>query len=46
MPICVILFVLPKVVIQMAKYTFENIMYGEKYNIESDVFIAAYELVK
>ena len=30
----------------MAKYTFENIMYGEKYNIESDVFMAAYELVK
>ena len=30
----------------MAKYTFENIMYGEKYNIESDVFMAVYELVK
>ena len=30
----------------MAKYTFENIMYGEKYNIESDVFMAAYALVK
>ena len=30
----------------MAKYTFENIMYGEKYNIESGVFMAAYELVK
>ena len=30
----------------MAKYTFENIMYGEKYNIESDVFMTAYELVK
>ena len=30
----------------MAKYTFENIMCGEKYNIESDVFMAAYELVK
>ena len=30
----------------MAKYTFESIMYGEKYNIESDVFMAAYELVK
>ena len=30
----------------MAKYTFENIMYGEKYNVESDVFMAAYELVK
>ena len=30
----------------MAKYTFENIMYGEKYDIESDVFMAAYKLVK
>ena len=30
----------------MAKFTFENIMYGEKYNIESNVFMAAYELVK
>lgn len=30
----------------MAKYTFEEIMSGEKCNIESDVFIAAYELVK
>ena len=30
----------------MAKYTFESIMYGEKYNIESDVFMAAYALVK
>ena len=30
----------------MAKYTFESIMYGEKYNIVSDVFMAAYELVK
>lgn len=30
----------------MAKYTFESIMYGEKYNIESGVFMAAYELAK
>ena len=30
----------------MAKYTFEEIMYGEKYNIESGVFMAAYELAK
>ena len=30
----------------MAKYTLEEIMCGEKYNIESDVFMAAYELVK
>ena len=30
----------------MAKYTYEEIMYGEKYNIESSVFMAAYELAK
>ena len=30
----------------MAKYTFEEIMHGEKYNIESSVFMAAYELAK
>ena len=30
----------------MAKYTFEEIMHGEKYNIESGVFMAAYELAK
>lgn len=30
----------------MEKYTFEEIMYGEKYNIESGVFMAAYELAK
>ena len=30
----------------MEKYTFEEIMYGEKYNIESCVFRAAYELAK
>ena len=30
----------------MVKYTLEEIMYGEKYNIESDVFMAAYELAK
>lgn len=30
----------------MEKYTFEEIMYGEKYNIESRVFMAAYELAK
>ena len=30
----------------MAKYTLEEIMCGEKYNIESDVFMATYELVK
>ena len=30
----------------MAKHTFEEIMYGEKYSIESGVFMAAYELAK
>ena len=30
----------------MAKYKLESIMYGEKYNIESDVFVAVVELVK
>ena len=30
----------------MAKYTFEEIMYGEKYNIESGVFMTAYELAR
>ena len=30
----------------MVKYTLEEIMYGEKYNIESGVFMAAYELAK
>ena len=28
----------------MAKFTLKEIMYGEKYNIESGVFMAAYEL--
>lgn len=30
----------------MAKFTLEEIMYGEKYNIESGVFMEAYELAK
>ena len=30
----------------MAKYTFEEIMYGEKYNIESDVFMEVFRLVE
>lgn len=30
----------------MAKFTLEEIMYGEKYNIESGVFMAAYEFAK
>lgn len=28
----------------MASYTLEQIMYGEKYNIESDVFIEVYKM--
>ena len=30
----------------MAKFTLEEIMYGEKYNIESSVFMAACEFAK
>lgn len=30
----------------MARYKLESIMYGDKYNIESDTFMAAQELVK
>ena len=30
----------------MAKYTFESIMCGEKYNIESDVFMEVFRLVE
>ena len=41
-----ILFVLPKEVTQMAKYTLEDIMCGEKYNIESDVFMEVFRLVE
>ena len=39
-------FVLPKEVTRMAKYTLEEIMYGEKYNIESDVFMEVFRLVE
>ena len=42
----VVLFVLPKEVTRMAKYTFESIMYGEKYNIESDVFMEVFKLAE
>lgn len=41
-----ILFVLPKEVARIAEFTLEEIMHGEKYSIESDVFMAAYELAK
>ena len=30
----------------MAKYTLEDIMCGEKYNIESDVFMEVFRLVE
>ena len=30
----------------MAKYTLEEIMYGEKYNIESDVFMEVFKLAE
>ena len=30
----------------MAKFTLEEIMYGEQYNIPRGVFMAAYELAK
>ena len=30
----------------MAKYTLEDIMCGEKYNIESDVFMEVFKLVE
>ena len=46
MPICVILFVLPKEVTQMAKYTLEEIMYGDKYGIESAVFSEVFRLAE
>ena len=46
MPILVVLFVLPKEVTRMEKYTLEDIMCGEKYNIESDVFMEVFKLVE
>ena len=46
MPLCVIVFVLPKEVTRTAKYTLEDIMCGEKYNIESDVFMEVFRLVE
>lgn len=46
MPLCVVVFVLPKGMTQMAKYTLEEIMCGEKYNIESDVFMEVFRLVE
>jgi hypothetical protein len=41
-----ILFVLPREVTQMTKYTLEDIMYGDKYGIESAVFVEVFKLVK
>jgi len=46
MALCVVLFVLPKEVTRMAKYTLEEIMCGEKYNIEGDVFMEVFRLVE
>ena len=42
----VVVFVLSKEVTGMAKYTLEDIMCGEKYNIESDVFMDVFRLVE
>jgi len=42
----VILFVLPKGVTRMAKYTLEDIMYGDKYGIESAVFVEVLRMVE
>ena len=42
----VILFVLPKGVTRMAKYTLEDIMYGDKYGIESAVFMEVFGLAE
>ena len=33
-------------VTQMAKYTLEEIMYGDKYGIESDVFVEVLKMVE
>ena len=41
-----VVFVLPKGVTRMAKYALEEIMCGEKYNIESDVFMEVFRLVE
>ena len=46
MEFLVVVIVLPKGVTQMAKYTLEEIMCGEKYNIESDVFMEVFRLVE
>ena len=45
MPLYVILFVSQEVM-QMAKYTLEDIMYGDKYGIESAVFVEVFRLVE
>ena len=37
---------LPREVTQMAKYTLEDIMYGDKYGIESAVFLEVFRLVE
>ena len=40
------MFVSPKEVTQMAKYTLEETMYGDKYGIESAVFVEVFRLVE
>ncbi len=46
MPLCVVLFVLLKEVTWMAKYTLVDIMYGDKYGIESAVFVEAFRMAQ
>lgn len=41
-----VLFVFPKEVIQMVKYTLEDIMYGDKYGIESTVFVEVFKMAE
>ncbi len=40
------MFVLPKGVTQMAMYTLEEIMYGDKYGIESAVVAEVFKMVQ
>lgn len=40
------MFVLPGEVTQMAKYTLEEIMYGDKYGIESAVVAEVFKMVQ
>ena len=40
------MFVLPREVTQMAKYTLEEIMYGDKYGLESAVVAEVFKMVQ